>query len=313
MKSVLVTGATGFIGYNLITRLMELGYDISILDLKSVGDLEATMLKPYKNKIKRIFWEDIAGEEIRTEDNERLGKIDCCIHLASYGVNPKDKDLDKIIDGNIKLLQKILEFCKKIGVDKLVNTGSGFEYGNQGSKKITEENLPNPEGIYGAAKTSALLFGKIKAKELGIDMVTLRPFNIFGIGESPNRLLPFVFDRLENEQEIDLTPGEQIRDYLYVKDVVEAYVKILECQLFDNGVYNVCSGRGISVKDLLLEAADAVGIDKSLLKFGARKYRENEAMFIVGDNSKLVENTGWSPRYSLREGMLEMYESFKRK
>ena len=310
MRSVLVTGATGFVGYNLINRLDELGYEIYILDLKSVGDLENTMLKPYKNKIKRIFWEDIDLENISTEAGEKIGPIDYCIHLASYGVNPNDNNVDKVIDGNIKLLQTLLEFCERIGIKKLVNTGSGFEYGEKGRKKITELDMPDPQGVYAAAKTSTLLFGKIKAKQLGVDMVTLRPFNIFGIGEGKNRLLPFVFQKLKNNEEIEVTPGGQIRDYLYVKDVVEAYAKVLECELFDNEVYNICSGMELSVKELLLHVADVVGIDKELLKFGAKEYRKNEAMYIVGDNSKFSSATGWKPRYSIPDGIAEMYEKF---
>ncbi len=311
MKSVLVTGATGFVGYNLVSRLLEVNYDVYILDLKSVGDLDSTMLRPYKNRIKRIFWEDIENSDIKTEDGRDIGEIDYCIHLASYGVNPNDNNFDKILEGNIKLLQNILKFCKKIGIQKLINTGSGFEYGNKGNKKITEEDLPDPESLYGAAKSSALLFGKIRAKELGINMVTLRPFNIFGIGEGKGRLLPFVFERLKNNEEIDLTPGEQVRDYLYIKDVAEAYVKVLQCELFDNEVYNICSGKGVSVKELLEKVADIVGIDEGLLKFGAKKYRENEAMYIVGNNSKFKDKTNWEPRYSLSDGIAEMYQNFK--
>lgn len=305
MKKVLVTGATGFIGRNLIERLMDLNYEIYVLSRKkSENNFNGSRIK------KIIYWEEIEEDDFFKLNYDELNKIDYCIHLAAYGVSSKENNIQKMIDGNIKIFSKLLKFCNSFQIKKIINTGSGFEYGDKGRIKITEEEKLEPFSLYGASKASTLMFGRIIASNYNIKMVTLRFFNIFGVGESKNRLIPYVIENVVRRKETKLTPGMQERDYLYIKDVIEAYAVVLEKDLFDNEIYNVCSGIGISLKELIYKVVKVINPVETKLGFGVMPYRVGEAMYIVGDGTKFKNKTGWEPKYSIEEGIKEMYNDY---
>ena len=134
----------------------------------------------------------------------------------------------------------------------------------------------------------------------GISFVNLRLFGVFGIGEAPHRVVPYLIANLRGNQPVDLTPGKQIRDWLYIDDVVDALLAAAACaHLRDTDTFNICSGHGISVRELAEQVADAMKKPSDLLRFGARSYRTDEPMWIVGDNRRFVETTGWQPRISI--------------
>ena len=305
-KKILVTGATGFIGKNLVESLKE-KFEIYALIL---DEKEKNVIP----QIDYILWKTFFDREneIKTLDGKKLGKIDTVIHLASYGVNPKDNDIDKMVESNINLTKDLILNLERVSCKNIIFTGSGFEYGDKGKIKLKEDMELNPFSLYGATKVSAFLIGKKLCESLGVNYINLRLFNIFGEYEGSNRLIPQIINNYLEGKELNFTAGNQVRDYLYIKDIIEVYEMILEKNIYNNETYNVCSSEEITIKEFITKVADTIGINKDFLNFGAIPSRKEEALYIVGDNSKLKRDFDWNRKYSYEFGIKNMYDFFRK-
>lgn len=305
-KKILVTGATGFIGKNLVENLKEkFKVYALILDEKEKNVIP---------QIDYILWKTFFDREneIKTLDGKKLGKIDTVIHLASYGVNPKDNDIDKMIESNINLTKDLISNLERVSCKNIIFTGSGFEYGDKGKVKLKEDMELNPFSLYGATKVSAFLIGKKLCESLGINYINLRLFNIFGEYEGSNRLIPQIINNYLEGKELNFTAGNQVRDYLYIKDIIEVYEMILEKNIYNNETYNVCSSEEVTIKEFITKVADIIGINKDSLNFGIIPSRKEEALYIVGDNSKLKRDFDWNRKYSYEFGIKNIYDFFQK-
>lgn len=305
-KKILVTGATGFIGKNLVESLKE-KFEVYALIL----DEKEKNIIP---QIDYILWKTFFDREneIKTLDGKKLGKIDTVIHLASYGVNPKDNDIDKMIESNINLTKDLILNLERVSCKNIIFTGSGFEYGDKGKVKLKEDMELNPFSLYGATKVSAFLIGKKLCESLGINYINLRLFNIFGEYEGSNRLIPQIINNYLEGKELNFTAGNQVRDYLYIKDIIEVYEMILEKNIYNNETYNVCSSEEVTIKEFITKVADIIGINKDSLNFGIIPSRKEEALYIVGDNSKLKRDFDWNRKYSYEFGIKNIYDFFQK-
>ena len=305
-KKILVTGATGFIGKNLVESLKE-KFEIYALIL---DEKEKNVIP----QIDYILWKTFFDREneIKTLDGKKLGKIDTVIHLASYGVNPKDNDIDKMIESNINLTKDLILNLERVSCKNIIFTGSGFEYGDKGKVKLKEDMELNPFSLYGATKVSAFLIGKKLCESLGINYINLRLFNIFGEYEGSNRLIPQIINNYLEGKELNFTAGNQVRDYLYIKDIIEVYEMILEKNIYNNETYNVCSSEEVTIKEFITKVADTIGINKDSLNFGTIPSRKEEALYIVGDNSKLKRDFDWNRKYSYEFGIKNIYDFFQK-
>lgn len=305
-KKILVTGATGFIGKNLVESLKE-KFEIYALIL---DEKEKNVIP----QIDYILWKTFFDREneIKTLDGKKLGKIDTVIHLASYGVNPKDNDIDKMIESNINLTKDLISNLERVSCKNIIFTGSGFEYGDKGKIKLKEDMELNPFSLYGATKVSAFLIGKKLCESLGINYINLRLFNIFGEYEGSNRLIPQIINNYLEGKELNFTAGNQVRDYLYIKDIIEVYEMILEKNIYNNETYNVCSSEEVTIKEFITKVANTIGINKESLNFGIIPSRKEEALYIVGDNSKLKKDFDWNRKYSYEFGIKNMYDFFQK-
>ncbi len=305
-KKILVTGATGFIGKNLVESLKE-KFEVYALIL---DEKEKNVIP----QIDYILWKTFFDREneIKTLDGKKLGKIDTVIHLASYGVNPKDNDIDKMVESNISLTKDLILNLERVSCKNIIFTGSGFEYGDKGKIKLKEDMELNPFSLYGATKVSAFLIGKKLCESLGINYINLRLFNIFGEYEGSNRLIPQIINNYLEGKELNFTAGNQVRDYLYIKDIIEVYEMILEKNIYNNETYNVCSSEEVTIKEFITKVADTIGINKESLNFGTIPSRKEEALYIVGDNSKLKRDFDWNRKYSYEFGIKNMYDFFQK-
>jgi nucleoside-diphosphate-sugar epimerase len=250
-------------------------------------------------------------EAFQTEELRRtLRGLDAEIvfNLAAYGVDPEDQDPGAMLDGNVNLVARLLLALAGRPVTRFVHVGSCAEYGTPvAGERVAEDHAVLPTSLYGAAKAASVVYGNALARRLGIPFVTLRLFGVFGVGERPDRLIPYVIKRLIRDEASDLTPGEQVRDFLYVEDVAEALVIGARCAaVVPYTVYNVCAGQPVRVRAIAEAVADVMGKPRSLLEFGKRAYRADEAMWLVGSNQRFVGATGWRPKTSITDGIRQM-------
>ncbi len=304
LRSALVTGATGFIGSAVARRLLAEGVKVYCLVRRESRN--CSVLRDLSSA-EVIEIPSFEASELR----KSLGgfSAEIVFNLAAYGVNQEDRDPQAMLEGNVGLVARLLMGISGWPLWRFVNTGSCSEYGLPLSRgnPFSEAQPLRPVSLYGAAKAASVIYGNALAARLGVPFLTLRLFGVFGIGESSERLIPYLIDRLHRDQPVDLTPGEQVRDLLYVDDVVEAFLlaarseRLLSCE-----AYNVCSGRPVRVQEIGEAVADLMKKPRELLQWGKRSYREDEAMWMVGDNRRFVEATGWRPKVNLFDGVQRM-------
>ncbi len=301
MKRALVTGAAGFIGIQFVSVLLKENYDISAL-IVAGDDKGRDKLVNLSNNIHIV---DNLGS------GEKYRPYDVIYHLATVGVCPEFNNIDLICDVNIKMGCKLVDFAKENKSKLLVNLGSCFEYGNHGNCLLKEDMDCRPESLYAISKVASTNLVTVYAKMKDIPLITVRPFGVFGEGEGPNRLAPSIIASCLNGKKIATTPGEQVRDFVNVKDVAKAIVLLSESQYKKYEIYNICSSNPVTVKSFINEIVDVCGFDKSLIEFGALPYRENEAMMFAGSNKKLQNVINYSFPNNHKEGILDIYSALK--
>lgn len=305
MRNALVTGAAGFIGLKLVEALFNRGYKVSALieknDIKSI------------NKLKEISASIIIYDDFQKLINsaELFPKYDCIFHLATVGVIPGFNNISAICDVNIKMGCQLVDFTKKSSSKLFVNFGSCFEYGDHGGVLLKEDMNCLPESLYAISKNASTNLVTAYAKSENVNMITVRPFGVFGEGEGINRLAPSIISHCLNGEIIETTFGEQIRDFVNVKDLVKAIIILSESEYKAFEIYNICSNNPVSVKNFISEIVDVCGFDSGLIKFGALPYRENESMTFAGDNTKLQKVINYPFPNNHRDGILDIYNSIK--
>jgi nucleoside-diphosphate-sugar epimerase len=231
------------------------------------------------------------------------------VNLASYGVAPSESDPETLLDANVGALTRLLAACAGSGV-RVIHAGSCSEYDRVDQPALMTEDTPcHPSTPYGAAKLAATEWGRTLAARLGVPFVTLRLFGVYGPGESPHRIIPAVRAKLAAREPVELTHGNQVRDLTYVDDLCEALTRALDADLPTGGVYNVCSGVGVSIRSVCLSVCRALGASPELLLFGAKPLRPGELEWVVGDPSRFGTVTGWQASTSLDAGVARTLEA----
>jgi len=298
--TVVLTGGSGFIGGALATRLLAAGTDVHCLIRPgSVGTTRRRGIP--EERIVEVS-EFTCAQLAPIMETLRPTYV---FHLAASGVLPGSVPEDEILEANLGLVTQLLLGLRACSIQRFIHTGSCFEYAlDLSADRLTEESPIAPQSIYGAAKAASVLCGNALARQLGIPFITLRLFGVFGPGEDSKRLVPYLLDSLISERRVDLTPGEQIRDFLFIHDVLDAYVSAaISPSLSNFSTYNICSGCPTRIKDLAIEVARVLNRPMHLLAFGERPYRSDECMRMLGDNSRFRCDTDWQPRTSLEAGI----------
>ncbi len=297
---VLVTGAGGFVGQHLM-REWELGEGDYAVDMSL--DFEAP------DGVRKVRW------QIPSSAPHKLGTVKYIIHLAAISsVARSFKEKEAVININLNGTISILDYIKEKSPDaRLLFISSAGVYGsNEGI--ITEEDALHPINPYAESKAAAERAVLREFEKSGIDVVIARPFTHFGPGQSPGFALPSFCRRIikaidTDENSIRVGNVESIRDYLYVTDVVRAYKHILKSGK-SGEVYNVCTGTGISVRDMVEILIEISGADLSL-DIDRELFRPADIDFQMGDPSKLKSLHGWHPSVSRRTGLEKLYDFWK--
>ena len=287
-RRVLITGATGFIGPHVLAAGLALGADIHALP--AGGGIPGVKSWPVRVEDRRAICEVVSS--VRPE---------AVLHLAAAGVTYSSSLMGELLTVNVAGLDGLLAALSEVGACPVVVAGTGFEYAPQ-ERAIAETDEIGPVSAYGVSKAAATLTAQWYAGRMPITL--LRIFSVFGTGEREPRLLPYIVGRTKQGVSTDLTPGEQVRDYVYTADVAECFWRILASPPASGKlrVLNVGSGRNLTLREFVELVANELserGLTPSLA-FGARPYRSDEVMFYVPRVERLRDFLGWLPRCDIK-------------
>lgn len=295
---ILVTGFDGFVGNYLTNELLGRNHDIF-----------GTSRYPVLKSDFPVFEADILDED-KINDVMKKIKPETVIHLAAQSMiprsweDPKETYLVNTI-GTTNLIRSISRFSPDT---KLINIGSSEEYGITAKQGIgLREEMPcSPQNPYALSKYSAGILAMQLAQRNNLRIVHVRAFNHFGPGQKKGFVISDFASQvskieISNSQLIYVGNLDVVRDFTDVRDVVKAYALLSEKNV-ENGIYNVCSSKSTSVKDILNELVGLSNANISV-EIDQAKFRPAEVPFFVGDNSKLTAATGWKPELSLSESL----------
>ena len=172
------------------------------------------------------------------------------------------------------------------------------------AERIRESHPLDASDLYGASKAAGGRWGAALARSLGLPFQWVRLFGVFGPGEAPHRLLPYLHERLSRGERVDLTSGLQWRDLLHVEDAAKGLLRAAEIALEGRlGPFNLCTGEPVTVRAMAEEVARQMGAPADLLDFGARAHRADEQMWMVGDGSLLAHAGGFRHSIGLSDGV----------
>jgi UDP-glucose 4-epimerase len=302
-KKVAVTGGLGFIGSHLIGKLNE-DNDVVIIDnqssgnIKNIEDLDFTKIDTDFGDITQ------ANLELIFED------VDYVFHMAAVTSVPLSvNDPVKSNEVNITGTLKVLEAAKNCEVKKLILSSSSAVYGETETVPISEKSPINPLSPYAVTKATGELYCRIYSEIYELSTIALRYFNVFGPKQDPKSqyaaVIPIFIDKLlKNESPVIYGDGEQTRDFVSVKQVVEA--NILAAKSNKTGSYNIGLGKSTSINQLFEMIKDIMGKDISPIY---ENERAGEIKHSVADISK-AKSIGYTPKNDFKEELAETVEWF---
>jgi nucleoside-diphosphate-sugar epimerase len=280
MKTVLVTGINGFLGSHLAKRLSNqfrvIGIEYQTKDLFRLQGYNFKVIDSSCSSIENLFNDEY---------------IDCIIHTATF-YGRSNENIKQIAGTNLFMPFYLLDLAIKKQVKVFINT---------------DTVLDRFVGAYALTKTQFREWLYFRRNE--IKTINMQLEHFYGKGCSASNFITTMIERLKNnETVIDLTKGEQQRDFIYYEDVISAFEVVIKKNetVTSGSIFQAGSGETISIKELMLFLKKQIG-STSLLNFGVIPYRENELM-VSETNIEPLRKLGWKPDYTIKEGLLKTIE-----
>ncbi|MFC1669085.1 GDP-mannose 4,6-dehydratase [Spirochaetota bacterium] len=291
---IFITGINGFVGKELSSCLQNKGHDVYGCDIngnkKNIYNIDITDLK--------------SVEKILLKVNPHV-----IFHLAAISFvdykNP-EKLFQVNVAGTVNIITSLLKL-KTLPRFILISSSQVYGFGNNSTEPISESFPISPVNHYGASKAASEIIASAFNIENNIPTTIIRPFNHIGKGQNYQFIVPKLVNAFKRgDSEIDLGNTNVIRDFLDIRDVVNAYIGVMEN--FKNGeIYNLSSGKSTKILNII-EILQKLTNHSIKIKTKESLLRNNEIKSIVGDSSKLQKNINWSPSISLKETLQWMLE-----
>lgn len=296
--TVLVTGAAGFVGSQVVRQLVESNQDVAVL-------VRPNSPRPRLRGLENLV--DVLEADL--DDTEAVAahivrsKPEACIHAAWYAEPGKYLPSPRNLD-SLRSSLTLLENLANAGCQHMVGVGTCFEY-DMHSMPLTEDSATKPFTLYAACKLAFYLVAAQRAAQLDLGLAWARLFYLYGPYEDERRVVPAAIKALSAGQEFPTTYGDQVRDYLHIADVASALCALSEHRL--SGAFNVCSAEPVTIAKIVTTLGNLLGRPE-LIRLGAYPDRAWDPPTVIGDNRRLQREAAWSPRYGLSDGLSNTIE-----
>lgn len=304
MKKILITGGAGFIGGSFVNKAKE-KYEICVVDNLT-----------YASSKERVEKEKINFYQCDISDIENLEKVflefkpEIIVHFAAEThVDRSIKNSDIFIKSNVLGTHNLLSLIKKHGIEKFINVSTDEVYGDTIQESFAEESRLRPNSPYAASKASADLLARSFYKTFNLPIVTIRPSNNYGPWQFPEKLIPVILKNIFNNKEIPIYGnGENIREWIFVEDTVEAILEIIKKS---NGgeVYNIGSGQRKTNLEIVDTICELMGLNNHPINFIDDRKGHDKGYFLNSD--KINFSIGWKAKTELKEGLKTTIEWYK--
>ena len=302
MKTTILTGATGFVGANLARRLLNEGHKVHLFVRPGYSPWRIQSLR-----------DDLEMHEVDFLDKTKLEAVvkgiqpEWVFHLAAFGAYSWQTDLYQMVNTNYLGTINLLEACLQTGFDTFINTGSSSEYGFKVSAP-TETEWLEPNSHYAVTKASASQYCRYTAQKHNMRVFTLRLYSAFGPYEDPRRLIPTLISFGFKGRLPPLVSPEIARDYIYIDDVIAAYLLAAMKPDQDSGaIYNIGTGIQTSLSEVVEIARKVLGISQEP-EWGTLPQRLWDTNSWIANSLKAQKELDWHPHFTFEQGFGKMVE-----
>ncbi|QPE05205.1 GDP-mannose 4,6-dehydratase [Microbacterium schleiferi] len=306
MRAV-VTGAAGFIGSHLTQRLISDGHEVVGID--NLSDYYDPRLK--KRNLSELVGKGftlVRADLTQADLSSVLDGTDVVYHLAGQpGVRASwGESFDEYVNANVIATQRLLEEALRVRGIRIVYASSSSVYGDAESYPTNENVLPRPRSPYGVTKLAAEHLCRLYAANFGLETVSLRFFTVYGPRQRPDMAFGrFLQATLEDTEIVVYGSGEQIRDFTYVGDIVDALAAVGSGEVTPGTVYNVSGGGSHSINEVLELIAD---VTERTPRVRYTDVARGDVSRTKADVTSITTQFGWMPRIGLREGLTRHWE-----
>ncbi len=290
-KRVLVTGGTGYIGTDLVEKLLAYA-DVSVALV--VRDIQKAQII-FSNRVEYILYEELNSF---TQNIEKF-EPNIVIHLAAYSTSSDEpSEVQKLIESNIVFTSNLMLALTTSKIDILINTGSFSEYHNN-------SEVLSPTYLYSATKTSARYIIEYYAKKNEFKFVNLILFSVYGKKNSSKKIIDYAIDSLDAENPIKMSHGRQTLDFVHINDVVDTYCRValnyksLKLSTID---YDIGTGVSYSIRELV-EKLETLTNKKANIEWGANSSRKLDTQEACADIKGSKEELDCKVNISLDDGL----------
>lgn len=306
-KKVLVTGSAGFIGSHLTEKLLDLGADVScFIRYNSRDDLG--FIKSLKNSERiNIIKGDI--EELETvrkaiKDNQIVFHLAASISVPYSMIHPAE-----VVETNTIGTLNVLIACKEENIEKVVITSSSEVYGTAIYTPIDEKHPLQTQSPYAASKISGDKIAESFYNCYNLPVAIIRPFNTFGPRQSSRAVIPSVIIQALTEDKIFVGATDTYRDFTFVEDTVEGFIKIAESPNSVGEVINIGTGVDTSINDMIKKVVEVVGRDVEIVVDENRlRKNKSEVMKLLANSEKAKKLISWESKISFEDGLKKTIE-----
>ena len=300
-SKILVAGGTGFIGTNLILDLISKGNEVISL---SNGTIK-------KHTLKGVYYiyHDLT-KPLKKNEIKNFSDIDYIVNCSGY-INHKSflNGGKGVFYNHFESLYLLTNLAIEIKAKAFVHIGSSDEYGKNLSP-LNESIRESPESPYALGKLCATHYLQQCYRQGLLNTVIIRPFLVYGERQSKERFLPYLIDNCLNDREFKVSSGEQIRDYLYIKDFNSALIKALNNNNAYGEVINVASGIPISIREVITKVKEIIGKGRPI--YGGIDHRKGESMELYANIEKAKRILNWEPMYELKLALKKVIDWYKK-